>query len=200
MKHKAGASKPRRYADGGEVTEYTDGRAPTARDTADEAPAPRKLSFREAFAAAKDGSTFEWENPRTGRVEKFKKEYAKPAAASAPAAKSSPPRKQAPARASSAPAASPAPAADPGPRVGRASQASAAGSETPDRDAVARAVQARMERDRRRMDEPFAGLETLKKIGARIGTAETRERLKAQGYADGGLVKRGKLKSHGKAC
>lgn len=52
-----------------------------AREAAREMPAaaPKKQSFKEAFASAKDGSVFTWEDPKTGKVEKYKKEYAKPA-------------------------------------------------------------------------------------------------------------------------
>lgn len=42
---------------------------------------PAKQSFKEAFASAKDGSVFTWENPKTGKTESFKKEYAKPSKA-----------------------------------------------------------------------------------------------------------------------
>lgn len=77
------ATKFKRYSDG-ELVEAGSGPMGDSDDSDDspaparaaEPEAPKKQSFREAFASAKDGSTFEWNG------KKFKKEYAKPAAKS----------------------------------------------------------------------------------------------------------------------
>lgn len=69
-----------RFADGGEVTTMNDGSEQVndmSSKGSQDSPAAepvKKVSFKDAFASAKDGSTFEWNG------KKYKKEYAKPAA------------------------------------------------------------------------------------------------------------------------
>lgn len=79
MKHLMKPKKLKRFEDGGEVDGAFNeaGSGPSEDSSPAAAPAPeRKQSFSEAFKAAKDGSTFEWNG------KKFKKEYASSSARS----------------------------------------------------------------------------------------------------------------------
>lgn len=59
-----------------------------------------------------------------------------------------------------------------------------------------KAGEERRTRDRENLFTPLRN--TLKSIGARVGSQETRERLKAEGYANGGKVRGGGCEQRGK--
>lgn len=71
-KETAPTNEPKQKMDMGEFEGLDDA---IARNKADTPSAPAKMSFKEAFRNAKDGSTFEWEGKQ------YKKEYAQPKAA-----------------------------------------------------------------------------------------------------------------------
>ena len=152
----------------------------------EKAESKKPKSFKEAFAAAEDGSTFEWNG------KKYKKEYAKPTAAPAPAPKASAPAPK---------ASAPAPAPKPAPKAersgdqysGRAEIAKRFGTQSmrdeakPDIKAedVEAAKKAGEER-RRRHSESLS--DSFKRIGAKIGSQSMRDKYKEEGYAKGGSV------------
>lgn len=59
-----------------------------------------------------------------------------------------------------------------------------------------KAGEERRARDRENLFTPLKN--TMKRIGARVGSQETRERLKAEGYAKGGSVRGGGCEQRGK--
>lgn len=177
MKALMKAKPMKRFYDGGEVEAMGSGDAPST-SSEDSSPAPeRKQSFKEAFASAKQGSTFEWNG------KKFKKEYAD--------SKSSAPVAGRP-RGEGGPVSTTRQMAD---RSAADAQNARAASER--RAAAAREAASETARESRRSVSD--GTAPKRKVLSTAGVDS--KTLMPQKYANGGHVTaRQTTKSHGKAC
>lgn len=171
MKSLMKAKKVGRFYDGGEVEAMGSGDAPST-SSEDSSPAPeRKQSFKEAFASAKQGSTFEWNG------KKFKKEYA---AAKPPTQRVEITGKR--------------PSLSQGLGEKFAAVDRAHRNMPADTSPTAREALTKMRDSSRAAYEKAAESERTGKSVVKLANGGM------VGYASGGLVKRQTAKSHGKAC
>jgi len=179
MKSLMKTKKVGRFYDGGEVEAMGSGDLPASVDTSRDSPAAEPSSFKEAFASARKGGakTFEYKG------KKYTTDTA-PARSSAPVAGRP--------RGESGPVSTTRQMAD---RAAGDAMNARAASEA--RAAKARESEADMRRESRGRSAPDTTAPKRKVLSTEGVDSKT---LLPQKYASGGLVKRGALKSHGKAC